>query len=155
MARHFGRRTHDRIGLTLEKIGTSPMTPAETMATIVDLRQQGRMDEAAAYFEEDAVLVIQSNVRAVGRDAVKDGLEAMSKAFPVFRIWERVVVEAGDVALHHSNWSAASVGEDGLPHTVGGVTSDVLRRQADGQWRVAIDNPWGGAILADTKKIER
>jgi ketosteroid isomerase-like protein len=28
-----------------------------------------------------------------------------------------------------------------------GVTSDVLRRQADGRWLFVIDNPWGAGVL--------
>lgn len=123
------------------------MSPAETMATIVALRQQGKMDEAAAYFEEDGVLVIQPDSHAVGRAAIKEGLVAMSKVFPVFHISERTVVQAGSIALHHSRWSAQSVGEKGEPVEVGGLTSDVLRQQPDGSWKVAVDNPWGGSIL--------
>jgi hypothetical protein len=28
-----------------------------------------------------------------------------------------------------------------------GTTAEVVRRQADGTWRYAIDNPWGGVVL--------
>jgi hypothetical protein len=28
-----------------------------------------------------------------------------------------------------------------------GVSSDVLRRQPDGRWLIAIDNPWGAQVL--------
>ncbi len=123
------------------------MTPEETMATIVALRQHGKMEEAAAYFEDDGVLVVQPGSPAVGRNAVKQGLIAMSKVFPVFNISERTVVQSGTIALHHSRWSAQSVGEKGEPVEVGGVTSDVLRQQADGGWKVVVDNPWGAGIL--------
>jgi ketosteroid isomerase-like protein len=30
---------------------------------------------------------------------------------------------------------------------MGGVSSDVLRRQHDGRWLIAVDNPWGATIL--------
>lgn len=105
------------------------------------------MEEASQYFVEDGVLVIQPDAHAIGRAAVKEGLIAMSKVFPVFHISERTVVQTGSIALHHSRWTAQSVGEKGEPVEAGGVTSDVLERQADGEWKVVVDNPWGGNIL--------
>ena len=123
------------------------MTPEETMAKIVSLRRAGNMEEASIYFEDDAVLVIQPGSHAVGRKAIKDGLIAMSKVFPVFHITERTAVVSGSVALHHSRWHAQSVGPKGEPVEAGGLTSDVLRQQQDGSWKVAIDNPWGGNVL--------
>lgn len=28
-----------------------------------------------------------------------------------------------------------------------GESSDILRRQADGRWLIALDNPWGAQVL--------
>lgn len=123
------------------------MTPGETMAKIVGLRQAGKMDEAASYFSEDAVLVLEPTNHAIGRPAIRDGLVAMSKVFPTFHISERTVIISGQIALHHSRWHAQSVGERGEPVDAGGLTSDVLRLQPNGEWKVVIDNPWGGNVL--------
>ena len=32
-----------------------------------------------------------------------------------------------------------------------GVTAEIVRRQPDGTWKYAIDNPWGGAVLAPAR----
>jgi ketosteroid isomerase-like protein len=40
-------------------------------------------------------------------------------------------------------WSFEGTSPDGTPVRLGARNADVLRRQADGSWRFAIDNPWG------------
>jgi len=55
------------------------------------------------------------------------------------------VIEQLDVAILYSRWTLCGTGPDGTPVTIGGTTSDVVRRQNDGSWRFAIDNPLGGA----------
>jgi len=55
------------------------------------------------------------------------------------------VIERQDIAILYSRWTVSGTGPDGTPVTVGGTTSDVVRRQSDGRWLFAIDNPLGGA----------
>ena len=55
------------------------------------------------------------------------------------------VIERHDIAILYSRWTVSGTGPDGIPVTLGGVTSDVVRRQGDGRWLFAIDNPLGGA----------
>lgn len=56
------------------------------------------------------------------------------------------VIERQDIAIVYSRWAVSGTGPDGTPITLGGVTSDVVRRQGDGRWLFAIDNPLGGAV---------
>jgi ketosteroid isomerase-like protein len=46
-------------------------------------------------------------------------------------------------------WTLSGTGQDGKPVTMGGLSADVLRRQPDGRWLIAVDNPWGTAILGN------
>lgn len=55
------------------------------------------------------------------------------------------VIEQLDIAILYSRWTVCGIGPDGTPVKVGGTTSDVVRRQIDGNWLFAIDNPLGGA----------
>ncbi|MFQ5692804.1 MAG: YybH family protein, partial [Nitrospinota bacterium] len=57
------------------------------------------------------------------------------------------LITAGDLALSVVRWTLQGTGPDGEPVQMEGTTSDVLRKQADGSWLFAIDNPWGAAIL--------
>jgi ketosteroid isomerase-like protein len=55
------------------------------------------------------------------------------------------VIERQDIAILYSRWTVSGTGPDGASVTLGGTTSDVVRRQSDGRWLFAIDNPLGGA----------
>jgi ketosteroid isomerase-like protein len=57
------------------------------------------------------------------------------------------VIENEGVALHYSAWTSSSVDAEGKPQELGGITTDVLRKQADGSWLIAIDNAWGTSVL--------
>jgi ketosteroid isomerase-like protein len=52
-------------------------------------------------------------------------------------------IRSGDLALLHCRWALSGTGPDGSPLNLSGTTADVVRRQADGTWLFAIDNPWG------------
>jgi ketosteroid isomerase-like protein len=123
------------------------MTPDETMAAVIVLRQAGSYDEAAESYAEDAVMMVQPGTIVTGRSAVRDGFAAMGQMFPSFTIDARTSIINGDLALHHSSWTAQGSGPDGEPQTFKGKTADVLKLQSDGRWFVVIDNPWGTALL--------
>jgi ketosteroid isomerase-like protein len=53
------------------------------------------------------------------------------------------VLEASDLALVATVWSFTGTGPDVEPVKLAAQSADVLRRQADGSWRLVIDNPWG------------
>jgi hypothetical protein len=55
--------------------------------------------------------------------------------------------------LRISNQKAARSGtaQDGTPFTRGGFGSAILRKHSDGGWRVAVENPWGPAVLDVTR----
>ena len=59
----------------------------------------------------------------------------------------REFVEGAEITLHLSEWTLTGVGSDGEPIDWSGRTCDVLRKQSDRGWLVALDNPWGTALL--------
>jgi ketosteroid isomerase-like protein len=54
------------------------------------------------------------------------------------------VLTAGNLALVTYRRQLRGTLPDGAPIEQQGRTIDVLRRDDDGQWCVAIDNPWDG-----------
>jgi ketosteroid isomerase-like protein len=56
------------------------------------------------------------------------------------------VVEAGDTALLVNRWVLDGTGPDGSAVQMRGVSADMMRRQADGSWRVLVDDPWARPV---------
>jgi ketosteroid isomerase-like protein len=84
---------------------------------------------------------------AEGPAALREALGAFLAMKPVLRVEKTQLVMAGDVALALTRWTLDGVGTDGGAIRMGGESTDVLRRQADGRWLVLLDNPWGVSLL--------
>lgn len=123
------------------------MTPAETMAAIRDMWQCGRLDEAAAHFAENGMLLVEPDRQAVGRAAIGDGFGELARRLRFLVVEDRLVIPRGNIALHHARWAARYM-IDGVAskEEINGITADVLVLQADGRW-LAVVNPWGGDVL--------
>jgi len=56
-------------------------------------------------------------------------------------------VEAGDIALYCFRWMLVGNSPEDEHVEMTGISSDVLRRQNDGQWLIAVDNLLGTSIV--------
>lgn len=104
----------------------------------------GNSAAATALYESDAVLIAQPGVVVQGHTAIQAALDALLATQPRFDFRFGRAIETGDVALLLSQWTLAGSAPDGTPFEVTGQTADVARRQPNGTWLVAIDNPYGG-----------
>jgi uncharacterized protein (TIGR02246 family) len=107
---------------------------------------RGDLDALDTLYEPDAAFVTKPGTVVSGRAAIREANAGLLALKPRATLELLTSVCAGDLALLVSRWSLAGTGDDGAPVTVAGQTSDVARRQADGTWRFAIDNPWGDGI---------
>lgn len=62
------------------------------------------------------------------------------------------VLDADNIALYVGRWSLRGTDPAGQPVVMSGESTDVLRRQRDGRWRIVLDNPWGGQILGSPEE---
>jgi uncharacterized protein (TIGR02246 family) len=121
-------------------------TPAETHRLWGDAFNRGDLDELMDLYEEDAVLVAQPGTVVSGLDAIREALSGFLGAKATFTLDRTDVHERDDLAIVYSKWRLeGGTGPDGNPMDVTAQTTDVLRRQQDGSWLFAIDNPWGVA----------
>ena len=75
--------------------------------------------------EPDATLVPQPGQAVTGTAAIREALAGTA-----------------DLALLYSSWVLRGTGPDGTPVEMTGRGTEVARRQADGTWRLAPDNPY-------------
>ncbi len=95
-------------------------------------------------YEPNATLMPQPGQAVSGTAAIREALGGFLGLKPTFDWVEtKPAIRSGDLALLHSRWTLSGTGPDGSPLNLSGTTADVVRRQADGTWLFAIDNPWG------------
>ena len=103
------------------------------------------LDALVALYEADATLVAQPGEVVTGVEAIREALRAFLATKPSFNLEVRKVLQTGDIALSFADWTLSGTGPDGEAIEMAAQTSDVLRRQPDGSWRIVIDNPYGSA----------
>ena len=55
----------------------------------------------------------------------------------------RVERAGDDLAALYNDWTASGTGPDGAAVEMTGKAIEIVRRQPDGTWRYAIDDPYG------------
>ncbi|MDQ0043124.1 YybH family protein [Variovorax boronicumulans] len=129
------------------KSGMRPATtPRGVFHLFVEAMNTGKTAELMQHaYVEGAVMTTSPQADFVqGKTAIAAKLQEFVALKGTIRADVRTVLEQGDVALAITDW--AFEGRD--PGTnkavsLGGTATDVLRRDADGTWRFAIDNPYG------------
>lgn len=116
------------------------MTPAEIPALFAKLLNSGDLEGLSAMYEPDAVLAGNPEP-ARGIAQIRAGLEGMVASKPTIHFGNTTVLQSGDLALLHSTWTLSGSGPDG-PVEMSGMTSEVVRRQADGSWKYILDDPF-------------
>ena len=98
----------------------------------------------ASFYAEDGLLLMEGAPDARGMAALKEGTAGMMSDPHfnlVFEPDEVVVARSGDVAYDVGSYSLTMSGPDGNPVTQKGQYVDVWRKNAVGEWKVAVDAP--------------
>lgn len=109
---------------------------------------RGDLPAAVALYEPNAVLVVRPGQVARGAAEIRDALAGFVALKATLRSQAQRVLEAHDVALYLGRWSLRGTDPTGRAVLLSGESTDVLRRQPDGRWLIALDNPWGAQLLS-------
>jgi uncharacterized protein (TIGR02246 family) len=118
-------------------------TPEQVLESIVEGINGGDLDALMTLYEPGAAFATQPGKLAHGVPGVRGALAGFISMKGKLDLKVTRVLEVGDLALVLTSWSFAGTGPDGQPLELAAKSADVLRRQADGSWRLVIDNPWG------------
>ena len=125
----------------------SGQTPLDTVELLIGAINDRDVELAVAMYEPGGALVRGSGEVAIGVQALRNAFEGIATRGLIVTTKRYKVIESGDIALYCSEWSGDEIAPDGSPVQIGGKSTDVLRRQPDGGWLIALDNPMGTAIL--------
>lgn len=118
-----------------------PRTPEACIAEIGRLLNAGDVAALMAHYEPGAVFVPSPGVVCATPETIAASMAEFIAYRPVLRTEVTAVHQSGDIALVLVDWSMRGTAPDGSAVEQGGRSTDVLRRQADGTWRVLIDRP--------------
>lgn len=118
-------------------------TPEELGQQFVQLLNAGDLEGLAALYEPGASLTPAPGTTVVGVAAIRQALGGLLAGKPHITMSTCVVARTDDLALMTGQWQLAISGSDGKPANVNGRSVEVVRRQADGRWLFAIDEPFG------------
>lgn len=119
-------------------------TPQEMHGIFKELLEAGDLDGLLGLYEQGAAMVNGPGQVATGLPAIRESLAPFVALKARITFQPAEVAGSGDVALVQAKWTATGAGPEG-PVELAGVTSEVVRRQADGTWLYVIDNPGIGA----------
>jgi uncharacterized protein (TIGR02246 family) len=117
--------------------------PEDTHRSFARAFNEADLDSLMALYTPDAALVPQPGQVVTGHAAIREALQAFLALKGRIRIETTYAVEAGDIALLRSQWHLDGTGPDGKPVAMSGRSNEVVRRQPDGRWLIAIDHPYG------------
>jgi uncharacterized protein (TIGR02246 family) len=117
--------------------------PEEVHSKFTEYFGAGDMDGLISLYEADAVFMPQPGQTVQGLEAIRVALGAFLALKGEFGMEPAKAIRTNDLALLFSKWFIKGTGPDGNAIELQGRTSDVVRRQPDGTWLLAIDNPYG------------
>lgn len=107
-----------------------------------DAFNAGDTDAVAALYEANAVLLVNRQP-VVGLQAIRAAYRNLLARRPHIVLETRSVVMFDDsLALLHGDWVVEPSAADETGKTTRGLSTEVVRRQADGSWRFVIDDPY-------------
>lgn len=127
--------------MSKSSLPTGPRSPRELLTKFGAYVNEQNLDALVALYEPDALFIPAPGVVHAGHAAIRGALGQLLSLRPVMETNVREVHEVADTALVVVDWELRGTAPDGSAVTQGGKSADVLRRQADGTWRVTIDHP--------------
>ncbi len=106
----------------------------------------GDIEAVLATFEPNGLLQGQPGQFATGMPALRGAFEGFMSMKPQITLTAHEIIQTGDIAVHSSTWDMVGSAPDGSEFTQSGFSVVVLRKQADGNWLMVIDNPFGDLI---------
>ena len=120
------------------------MNPTQVIERFAEFLSAGDTEAALALYEPDAAFVVEPGTVVTGHEAIGEALQQFAALRPVLTGDIEQVVQADDVALVVNRWTLAGTTHAGDAVRMAGRSADVLRRDAAGNWKITIDDPWGG-----------
>jgi uncharacterized protein (TIGR02246 family) len=120
----------------------SAQSPEEVHALLEAAFNTRDIDAFLELYEQDATQVVPPDgERVSGRDALRAALEPIFALRPEARMEVVGMLQGDGLALTYGRWRLDGTDPQGNRVQLEGRGTIVSRRQPDGSWRIALDNP--------------
>jgi enoyl-CoA hydratase/carnithine racemase/ketosteroid isomerase-like protein len=120
----------------------SAATPEDLNRLFAERASAGDLHGLLGLYEDGATLVGPDGQQATGGQSIRERLESLLAMAPRVQAGESRALLAGDIALLSARWRITFVlGDDRGQTGFEATSTEVARRQPDGSWRYAIDDP--------------
>jgi uncharacterized protein (TIGR02246 family) len=118
--------------------------PADVYPALLKAFNAGDIDATVACYEPQACFVLKSGHVARGAVELREMFQTTMSYKPDLKLDISKIIPAGDdLALVIVTWTSRTVSSSGETKVWAGTATDIVRRQADGTWKLALDNPYG------------
>jgi uncharacterized protein (TIGR02246 family) len=121
----------------------SPDSPAALSAAFAAAINARDVEGALALWIEDAAILRPDGETVRGREAIGAALHALVDNGVSVEVDVAELYAAGDVALAVGTLTINGTDGDGRPYSQRSQSVVIYTRGSDGEWRLAIDAPWG------------
>ena len=109
---------------------------------------QGDLEAVLGFYEEGAAVIAAEPIRLIrGATELRGFFELAMRIGMIAKQLKTRVIETEGVALFLSRWSLAPKNPDSKQPAQTFHATSVFRKQADGSWKLLIDNPLGPLLL--------
>jgi uncharacterized protein (TIGR02246 family) len=123
-------------------------SPIDATTQFINAINTGDLEAALRSYEPGGALITQSGAMITGIAALRQQFTGLMTLKPTLTNEQHQVVEAGDVALYYSRWTMRGTDPAGNPVQQSGRSTDILRRQPDGRWLIALSHPASTDLVA-------
>ena len=121
-------------------------SPEEIDIAFSEALNAGDGEAVLSLYEPGAVFVVPTGELAEGTAAIAEAVGAFFAMKPRIDLRTEKVLRSGDLAMVSSSWNVTGTAEDGSPVEMTGNSTVVVRKQADGTWKLVLDDPgWNPA----------
>lgn len=123
---------------------TNVLNLIESMTTAFEAKD---FETVMTTYEPNVTIMFEPGKATTENNAIVAAFEEFASVDPHFTYSGHEVIVQGDLALHIAPWTMTGVLPDGQNIERTGMSVAVARRQADGNWKMVIDNPFGSHLL--------
>jgi len=109
--------------------------------------RNGDVEGALDCFDDEAIYVTGIGTFVTGKENIRKALEQVCGLKPDLQAQRSMGFTVGDITAWVDEWTLKATLPDGTKLEMKGTSSDILKKQPNGNWAYLVDNPYGAEYL--------